>query len=194
MATSCEELTHWKIPCCWEELGAGGEGDDRRWDGWVASPTQWTWVWVDSGSWWWTGRPGVLRFMGSQSQKQLNYWTELNWKRCRPNIFSDIIVARATCTCAQSSCRISLFLLISWPLCCCRLATLVVLSHFYVNFHFNSYVLMKKFTGISIGMMIILWMNLWRINILKISHLPTQEQNICFILFGSTLIILVFVS
>ena len=45
-------------------IGAGGEGDDRGWDGWMASPTQWTWVWVDSGSWWWTGRPGVLRFMG----------------------------------------------------------------------------------------------------------------------------------
>ena len=49
-----------------ERLKAGGEGDNRRWDGWMASPTQWTWVWVDSGSWWWTGRPGMLRFMGSQ--------------------------------------------------------------------------------------------------------------------------------
>ena len=53
-------------PWCWEGLGAGGEGDDRGWDGWMASPTQWTWVWVDSGSWWWTGRPCVLRFMGLQ--------------------------------------------------------------------------------------------------------------------------------
>ena len=51
---------------CWERLRAGGEGDGRGWDGWMASPTQWTWVWVNSGSWWWTGRPGVLRFMGSQ--------------------------------------------------------------------------------------------------------------------------------
>ena len=50
---------------CWEGLGAGGEGDDRAWDGWMASPTQWTRVWVNPGSWWWTGRPGVLRFMGS---------------------------------------------------------------------------------------------------------------------------------
>ena len=49
-----------------ESLKAGGEGDDRGWDDWMASPTQWTWVWMDSGSWWWTGRPGVLRFMGSQ--------------------------------------------------------------------------------------------------------------------------------
>ena len=54
LATSCEELTYWKRPWCWEGLGAGGEGDDRGWDGWMASPTQWTWVWVNSGSWWWT--------------------------------------------------------------------------------------------------------------------------------------------
>ena len=59
-------------------IGAGGEGDDRGWDDWMASPTQWTWVWVDSGSWWWTGRPGVLWFMGSQ--RVGHYWaTELNW-------------------------------------------------------------------------------------------------------------------
>ena len=64
--TSCEELTYWKRPWCWEGMGAGGKGDDRGWDGCMASPTQWTWVWVNSGSWWWTGRPGVLRFMGSQ--------------------------------------------------------------------------------------------------------------------------------
>jgi len=59
-------LTRWKRLWCWEGLGAGGEGDERGWDGWMASPTQWTWVGVNSGSWWWTGRPGVLRFMGSQ--------------------------------------------------------------------------------------------------------------------------------
>ena len=79
LATSCEELTHWKRPWCWERLGAGGEGDDRRWDGWMASLTRWAWVWVNSGSSWWTGRPGVLRFMGSQSRTLLNNWTELNW-------------------------------------------------------------------------------------------------------------------
>ena len=54
-----------KTWCC-EGLGAGGEGDDRRWDGWMASLTRWAWVWVNSGSWWWTGRPGVLWFLGSQ--------------------------------------------------------------------------------------------------------------------------------
>ena len=58
--THLKELTHLKRPWCWERVKAGGEGDDRGWDGWKASPTQWTWVWVNSGSWWWTGRPGVL--------------------------------------------------------------------------------------------------------------------------------------
>ena len=68
----------WKRPWCWERLKAGGEGDDRGWDGWMASLTQWTWVWVNSGSWWWTGRPGVLRFMGSQRVEH-DWVTELNW-------------------------------------------------------------------------------------------------------------------
>ena len=63
---------------CWEGLRAGGEEDNRGWDGWMASPTQWTWVWVNSWSWWWTGRPGVLRFMGPQ--RAWHDWaTELNW-------------------------------------------------------------------------------------------------------------------
>ena len=62
----CEELIHCKWPWCWERLRAGGEGDDRGWDVWMASLTQWTWVWGDSRSWWWTGRPGMLQSMGSQ--------------------------------------------------------------------------------------------------------------------------------
>ena len=66
LATWCEELTHWKRPWCWERLKVGREGDNRGWDGWMASLTQWTWVWVSSGSWWWTGRPGILQSMGSQ--------------------------------------------------------------------------------------------------------------------------------
>ena len=66
LATWCKELTHLKRPWCWEGLKAGGEGDDRGWDGWMASPTQWTRVWVESRSRWWTGRPDVLQFMGSQ--------------------------------------------------------------------------------------------------------------------------------
>ena len=78
LATSCEVLTHWKRLWCWEGLGAGGEGDDRGWDGWMASLTRWTWVGVNSGSWWWTGRPGVLRFMVSQRVGH-DWVTELNW-------------------------------------------------------------------------------------------------------------------
>ena len=66
LATWCKELTHWKRPWCQERLKVGGEGDDRGWDGWMASMTQWTWVWVNSKSWWWTGRPDVLQSMGSQ--------------------------------------------------------------------------------------------------------------------------------
>ena len=80
---SWEELTHWKRPWCWAGLGAGGEGDDRVWDGWLESPTRWTWVWVNSEGWWWTGRLGVLRFMGSQrvGHDWMN-WTELSWFCC----------------------------------------------------------------------------------------------------------------
>ena len=78
LATWCKELTHLKRPWCWERLRAGEE-DDRGCDGWMASPTWWTWVWVNSGSWWWTGRPGVLWFMGSQRVGH-NWATELNWK------------------------------------------------------------------------------------------------------------------
>ena len=66
LANWCEELTHWKRPSCWERLKAGGEGDKRGWDAWMASPTQWTWVWANSRSWWWTGRPGMLQSMGLQ--------------------------------------------------------------------------------------------------------------------------------
>ena len=71
-------VPYWKRLWCWEALGAGGEGDDRGWDGWMASLTQWTRVWVNSGSWWWTGRPGVLQFMGSQRDRH-DWVTELNW-------------------------------------------------------------------------------------------------------------------
>ena len=78
LATSWKELTHWKRLWCWQGLGAGGEGDDRGWDGWMASPTQCMWVWVNSGSWWWTGRPGMLRFTRSQIVGH-NRATELNW-------------------------------------------------------------------------------------------------------------------
>ena len=82
LATSCKELTHWKRPWCWEGLRVGGEGDDRGWDGWIALPTGWTWVWVNSGSWWWTGG---IACCDSRGRKELDgtewlNWTELNGK------------------------------------------------------------------------------------------------------------------
>ena len=75
LATWCEELTHLKRPWCWERLRAG-EGDNRGWDGWMASPTQWTWVWVDFGSWWWTGG---LACCSSWGQKESDTTEQLNW-------------------------------------------------------------------------------------------------------------------
>ena len=78
LTTWCEELTHLKRPCLWERLRAGGEGDDRGWDGWMALQTQWTWVLVGSGSWWWPGKPGMLQSMRSQRVRH-DWATELNW-------------------------------------------------------------------------------------------------------------------
>ena len=78
LATWCKELLYWKRPWCWERLKVGGEGDDRGWDGWMASPTQWTWVWVSSRIWWWTGRSGVLHSMGLQRAGH-DWVTELKW-------------------------------------------------------------------------------------------------------------------
>ena len=76
LATWCKEPAHWKRSWCWERLRAGGEGVDRRWDGWMASLTQ-TWVWASSGSWWWTGKPGVLQSMGL-NWTRLSNWTTTN--------------------------------------------------------------------------------------------------------------------
>jgi len=73
-----QELTHLKRPWCLERSKVGGEGDNRGWDGWMASPTQWIWVWVSSKSWRWTGRPGVLQSMGSQRVGH-DWVTEVNW-------------------------------------------------------------------------------------------------------------------
>ena len=79
LATWCKELTHLKIPWCWERLKADGEGDVRGWDGWMASPTWWIWVWTNSRSWWWTGKPGMLlQSMGSQRVRH-DWVTEFNW-------------------------------------------------------------------------------------------------------------------
>ena len=77
LVTWCEELTHLKRPWCWERLKAGGEGDNRGWDGWMASPIWWTCVWTSSGSWWWPGRPGMLQSIGLQRVSVTIEW--LNW-------------------------------------------------------------------------------------------------------------------
>ena len=79
LATWCKELTHLKRLWCWERLKVGGEGDDRGWDGRMALLTQWTWAWVNSRSWWWTGKPGVLQSMVLDMTEWLN-WTELIWR------------------------------------------------------------------------------------------------------------------
>ena len=82
LATWCEELTHLKRPWCWERLKAGGEGDDREWDDWMASLSLWTWVWVSSRSRWWTGDAWHAAGLGvAKSQTWLSDWTELNWRR-----------------------------------------------------------------------------------------------------------------
>ena len=80
LATWCKEVTSWKSPWCWERLKAGGEVDETGWYGWMPSLAQWTWVWVNSGSWWWTGRPGVQQSMGLQRVGH-NWVSELNWCR-----------------------------------------------------------------------------------------------------------------
>ena len=79
LATWCKELTHWKRPWCWERLKAGGKGDDGGWNGWMASLTQWSWVWEGSGSWWWTRKPGMLQSWG---RAQLSNWTTVNYSAC----------------------------------------------------------------------------------------------------------------
>ena len=84
LATSCEELTHWKRPWCWEGLGAGGEGDNRGWDGWMASLTRWTW---------WTGRSGVLWFMGSQRVRH-DWVTELNWTEAESHQWRNTVLRK----------------------------------------------------------------------------------------------------
>ena len=73
LATSCEELTHWERPWCWEGLGAGGEGDDRGWDGWMASPTRWTWVWGAGDG------QGGLACCDSWGRKESDTTERLNW-------------------------------------------------------------------------------------------------------------------
>ena len=77
LATWCKELTHLKRPWCWERLKAGGEGDDRGWDGWIASLTQWTWIWVNSGSL--DGQGGLVCYSPWGHKVRHDWVTELNW-------------------------------------------------------------------------------------------------------------------
>ena len=82
----CEEPTHWKRPWCWERLRTGAERGDRGLEGWMTSPIQWIWVWVNSGRWWRTGKPGMLESMGSQTVghdwlAEQPWWLRLVWRR-----------------------------------------------------------------------------------------------------------------
>ena len=90
LATWCKELTHWKTPWCLERLKAGRDGDDRGWVSWMASLTQWTWVWVSSRSWWCTGRPGMLHAVHgiTKNRTWLSNWTELTIQKNYYNILS----------------------------------------------------------------------------------------------------------
>ena len=97
---------------CWEGLGAGGEGDDRGWDGWMASRTRWTCVWVNSGSWWWTGRPGMLWFMGSQRVEH-DWATELNWTELTVILISVAFYKPFVCSMRTELTSILLMILIS---------------------------------------------------------------------------------
>ena len=100
LATWCKELTHLKRPWCWKWLKAVVEGDDRRWDCWMASLTQWTWVWLNSGRWCWIGRPGMLRFMGSQRFGH-DWATEVNWTDVYIFIYSDCFYNKISLNCIK---------------------------------------------------------------------------------------------
>ena len=110
---------HWKRSWCWERLRAGGEGDDRGWNGWMASSTWWTqWVWVNSRSWWWTGRPGMLHSMGSaKSWTQLSDWTEVKELVLLHRYLTHLVVLLVLC------------LLSPWSPCSCLIACISLFFH-----------------------------------------------------------------
>ena len=120
LAIWCEELTHWKRPWCWERLRAGGEGDDRGWDGWMASLTQWTWVWACSRSWWWTGEPGVMQSTGLQNAG--HDWAT-NWTSKMPSIqfcdlFKDLLSSVGCVTFKGRFYVFNIILYIWWVVAC----------------------------------------------------------------------------
>ena len=96
LTTRCKQLTHWKRPWCWEGLKAGVEGDDRRWDDLMASPTRWTWVWASSRSWWWTAKPSVLLSVGLQRVRH-EWSTELNWTELSLSLVNWLLEVYFTC-------------------------------------------------------------------------------------------------
>ena len=112
LATWCEEMTHWKRPWWWERLKAV-EGDDRGWDGWMESPILWTWVCINSGSWWWG--LGSLACYSPWDHKELDTTEQLNWTenfflavpslRCSVLAFSSFGEQRLLCSCNDRSCR-----------------------------------------------------------------------------------------
>ena len=111
LATWCKEQIHWKRPWCWERLKAGGEGDDRGWDGWMASLTQCTWVWASSRSVWWTEKHGMLQSMGLQKAGH-DWATELNWVTHHWRFHVYTCNARVNDFCLLFSCHLSLASLI----------------------------------------------------------------------------------
>ena len=108
LATWCEELTPWKRPWCWERLNAGGEADDRGWDGWMALPTQWTWVWVSSESWWWTGKLACCSPWGC---KESDMTEQLNWRTHEIEHIFMYFVAISMPSLEKCACRCLIFLL-----------------------------------------------------------------------------------
>ena len=103
--------THWKTPWCWERLKAGGEGDSREWDGWIALLTQWTWIWISSGSWWWTGKPGMLQSMRSN---KLDMTEQLNWTDILIYYIKSIILLLVFCLFHLCYVSFSLFSCLHW--------------------------------------------------------------------------------
>ena len=103
--------THWKTPWCWERLKAGGEGDCREWDGWIALLTQWKWVWISSGSWWWTGKPGMLQSMRSN---ELDMTEQLNLTDILIYCIKSIILLLVFCLFHLCYVPFSLFSCLHW--------------------------------------------------------------------------------
>ena len=135
-------MTHWKRLWCWEGLEAGGEGDDRGWDGWMVSPTRWTWVWVNCGSWWWTGRPGMLQFMGLQRVGH-DWATELNWTEDLITLGLNSCLTRVSwyklvATIFTLTCHFQLTTNPSTS-CCCPTVKLTVSSIFMVSCYWFCY-------------------------------------------------------